>query len=293
MSRYRGRFAPSPTGPLHAGSLATALASWLDARAANGIWVIRIEDLDAARNVPGAASDLVATLARFGLESDTSIVFQSARDSLYQSAFDSLQSAGLVYGCACSRKEVDQMNEANATLPAGVYSGTCSAGTPAGRLIRAYRVRVPDEQLQVEDRSAGTCVQQLRRDVGDFILRRADGLWAYQLAVVVDDAEQEITDVVRGADLLDNTPRQMFLQRCLGMPTPRYMHVPVVLNTAGQKLSKQSGAVALNGEQPVYELQRAARHLGLGSVDASSVDKFLKSAVKIWISRIRIQQGVS
>lgn len=238
------------------------------------------------RQVPGVASEIVATLARFGLESDEPVEFQSQRTSHYQHAFETLQNAGLIYGCACSRKEVEQMNEAGAAMRTRLYAGTCSGGTPRGRPIRAYRVRVPDQQIQLVDRLAGVQVQQLRRDVGDFIVKRADGLWAYQLAVVVDDAAQRITDVVRGADLLDNTPRQIFLQQSLGLPVPRYLHVPLVLNTAGQKLSKQSGAVALDTDQPIDELQRAARHLGIGPVEALSVDEFLTSAVQIWSSRI-------
>lgn len=245
------------------------------------------------REVQGAASDIVATLACFGLESDEPVEFQSKRGPLYEKAFDTLQGAGLIYGCVCSRKEIGQMNEAGAAMPTRVYAGTCSAGTPPNRPTRAYRVRVPDQPIQMVDRLGGVQMQQLRREVGDFILKRADGLWAYQLAVVVDDAAQHITDIVRGADLLDNTPRQIFLQQRLGLPTPRYLHVPLVLNTAGQKLSKQSGAVALNIAQPVDELQRAARHLGMGSVDASSVGEFLNLAVSIWASRISNQQGVS
>jgi glutamyl-Q tRNA(Asp) synthetase len=280
---YRGRFAPSPTGPLHAGSLAAALASWLDARAAGGTWIIRIEDLDLPRTVAGSAQSIIDTLARCGLESDEPPMFQSARTEAYDAAFAGLQAAGLIYGCACSRKDIDTMIEAQGSI--GVYPGTCSAGAPDDKPTRAYRVRVPDEQVSFIDRSYGRYAQQLRREVGDFIVKRADGLWAYQLAVVVDDAEQGITDVVRGADLLDNTPRQIFLQQALGLQTPRYSHIPLVRTAEGKKLSKQSGAIAIDASQPVQELQRAGRHLGLATAETQSVDAFLRMAVNLWRDR--------
>jgi glutamyl-Q tRNA(Asp) synthetase len=282
VTSYRGRFAPSPTGPLHAGSLAAALASWLDARAANGTWIIRIEDLDPPRTVPGAARHIVETLARCGLESDEPIVSQSARCELYEAAFARLQDARLIYGCACSRKDVDNVIEAQAGWPMGVYPGTCAAGALNDKPVRAYRVRVADEEISLVDRAAGRYAQHLRHDVGDFVVKRADGLWAYQLAVVVDDAAQGITDVVRGADLLDNTPRQIFLQHALGLPTPRYLHTPLVLNAAGEKLSKQSGAIALDTSQPMRELQHAGMHLGLGAIEAPSVGTFLRKAIELW-----------
>lgn len=285
MTPYRGRFAPSPTGPLHAGSLAAALASWLDARAADGAWIIRIEDLDPPRIVPGAAQHIVETLARCGLESDEPVVFQSDRSDAYRGAFDRLLEAGLIYGCACSRKDVELAIEAAAGGVVSTYPGTCASGSALGKPIRSYRIRVPDEQLCFVDRAAGRYGQHLSRDVGDFVVRRSDGLWAYQLAVVVDDAEQGITDIVRGADLLDNTPRQIYLQRALELPTPRYLHVPLVLSAAGEKLSKQTGATAIAGERPLQELQSAAQHLGLGTIKAASVDDLLKRAVEQW--RIR------
>ncbi|HVG05330.1 MAG TPA: glutamate--tRNA ligase family protein, partial [Burkholderiaceae bacterium] len=186
---YRGRFAPSPTGPLHAGSLATALASWLDARAAHGVWVIRIEDLDAPRVVPGAVRQILDTLARCGLESDEPVMFQSERTDAYGAAFARLNDAGLLYGCACSRKDVESAIAAQ-TASTTIYPGTCAARPPGDKPIRAYRVRVPPDELSFVDRAAGRVAQSLQRDAGDFILKRADGLWAYQLAVVVDDAAQ-------------------------------------------------------------------------------------------------------
>ena len=282
MTRYRGRFAPSPTGPLHAGSLATALASWLDARAAGGAWLIRIEDLDPPRSVAGAATQIVETLARCGLESDEPVVFQSTRAPLYEAAFARLQSIGFVYGCTCSRKDIEDVVNAQSGALVGVYPGTCAAGAAPGKTVRAHRLRVPDQPLSFVDRAAGAFSHNLKHNVGDFVIRRADGLWAYQLAVVVDDAEQGITDVVRGADLLDNTPRQIFLQRALGLATPRYLHVPLVLSSSGEKLSKQTGAPAVDGNHPLPALQTAAQHLGLGSIDASSVNQLLSQAIALW-----------
>ena len=282
MTPYRGRFAPSPTGSLHAGSLATALASWLDARTSDGAWIIRIEDLDPPRTIAGAASQIVETLARCGLESDEPIVFQSERTALYAAAFSRLQSAGLVYGCTCSRRDVEDVIEAQSGWPVGVYPGTCAGGAAPDKSIRAYRARVQDEPLSFVDRAAGRYAQNLKYDVGDFVIRRGDGLWAYQLAVVVDDGEQRITDVVRGADLLDNTPRQIYLQRALGLAMPRYLHVPLVLGATGEKLSKQTGATAIDGTRPVQALQAAAQHLGLGMIDAPAVDEFLKRAIEQW-----------
>ena len=286
MSRtagYRGRFAPSPTGALHAGSLAAALASWLDARAHSGIWLIRIEDLDPPREAAGASQEILDALSAFGLESDEAPLFQSARGEQYGEALARLADVGLVYGCACSRADV-AATQRKLGLPARLYPGTCREGT-GGRPVRALRVRVPDEVVAFNDRACGPYAQNLARDVGDFVIRRADGLCAYQLAVVVDDAEQQITDVVRGADLLDNTPRQIWLQRALALPTPRYLHVPVVTNAQGEKLSKQTGAVALDTRRPLLELDRAWRHLGFPALGAETVDVFLRRALERWRER--------
>ena len=290
--RYRGRFAPSPTGPLHRGSLVTALASWLDARAAGGSWIIRIEDLDPLRAVPGVDRTIIEALANHGLESDEPVIAQSARGPAYEAAFAQLQSLGLIYGCSCSRKEIDSANHAQAAQATGVYPGTCATHVTQ-KPIRAYRVRVPDQQIELVDRAMGPYSQQLKRDAGDFVIKRADGSWAYQLAVVVDDAAQQITDVVRGADLLDNTPRQIFLQRALGWSTPRYLHVPVVLNDAGEKLSKQAGASALDAEHPLQELEMAAQHLRLGTIGATTVDAFLAAGIEAWKEKHTTHQGVS
>ena len=280
---YRGRFAPSPTGALHAGSLAAALASWLDARAHDGVWLVRIEDLDPPREVAGASRQILAALAAFGLVADEPPLFQSTRDELYRRALTQLQNAALAYGCACSRAEIVQAQLALG-LPPHIYPGTCRGGT-SGRPVRALRLRVPDEVVGFTDRACGPYAQNLAREVGDFVVRRADGLFAYQLAVVVDDAEQRVSDVVRGSDLLENTPRQIWLQRALHLPTPRYLHVPVVTNAQGEKLSKQTGATALDTARPLRELERAWQHLGFPALGADGVDAFLRLATELWRSR--------
>src|SRR5579864_6010166 len=266
VSTYRGRFAPSPTVPLHFGSLVGALASWLDARAHGGAWLVRIEDIDAPRTVAVAAEDILATLVRFGMNLDEPPVWQSRRTDPYQRAFEQLEANGLIYPCGCTRKEIAdsllQAHERNTTL---AYPGTCRGGLH-GKPARAWRLRVPDGDAAVitfEDGWQGQQTQDLATEVGDFVLKRADGQWAYQLAVVVDDADAGITHVVRGADLLDSTARQIYLQRCLDVPTPSYLHVPVVTNDAGEKLSKQTGATALDHSAPLRTLHAAAAHLEL------------------------------
>jgi len=279
---YRGRFAPSPTGPLHAGSLATALASWLDARAGDGAWLVRIEDLDPPREVAGAAQDIVTTLAAFGLESDEAIVRQSERGELYEAAFERLLTAGRVYGCACSRRDVQQAAIAQSGFGGAVYPGTCRAGLRAEQTIRAWRFALDPGEIRFEDRACGAVTQDIAREVGDFIVRRADGLWAYQLAVVVDDADQRVNNVVRGADLLDNTARQIALQHALGLPPVQYRHVPIVTNANGEKLSKQTAAPALDVQRAPAELERAATHLGLPRIGATTVREFLPAAIRAW-----------
>jgi glutamyl-Q tRNA(Asp) synthetase len=285
---YRGRFAPSPTGPLHAGSLVSALASFLDARAHGGSWIVRIEDVDAPRTVPGAAEEILATLAHFGMHSDEAPVWQSARGDAYQHAFDRLQADGFVYPCGCTRREIaDSLVNAHARHATLAYPGTCRDGLH-GKPARAWRLRVPDgdaARVSFVDRWQGAQTQDLATDVGDFALKRADGLWAYQLAVVVDDAEAGITHVVRGADLLDSTARQIYLQRCLGVPAPSYLHVPVVSNGAGEKLSKQTGAVSLDRDAPLDALVQAARHLGIESNQTEWLDAFYAEATAQWARR--------
>lgn len=267
---YRGRFAPSPTGPLHAGSLVAALASWLDARAHGGTWLVRIEDVDTTRCIPGADRLILDQLAACGLVSDEPVVWQSQRDATYQAALDRLIAQGAAYPCACSRQDIERALLAGGAPRerhhAAVYPGTCRPenGGLQGRSPRAWRLRVPDAaRVDWTDSHLGPQWQDVALDVGDFILRRADGLWAYQLAVVVDDAAQGITHVVRGEDLADNTPRQILLQRALNLPTPAYRHTPLVLGDNGEKLSKQNGAQALDLSDPLAALNAAARALGL------------------------------
>jgi len=251
-SPYRGRFAPSPTGDLHFGSLLAALGSWLLARHAHGTWLIRVEDVDPPREVPGAAQRQLQALAAFGLHSDEPIVQQSRRGDLYQGALDRLLQEGHAFVCHCSRSDL--------AASGGVHR-QCVA--KAKRPDPAVRLRVPDGTvIEFDDALRGKQVQDLSREVGDFVLRRAEGFWAYQLAVVVDDGAQGITDIVRGADLLDSTPRQIFLQRALGLPTPHYAHLPLVLDAEGRKLSKSDGALPVEPDAPVPALQRAWLALG-------------------------------
>ena len=259
---YRGRFAPSPTGALHFGSLIAAVASYLDARAHGGEWLVRMEDVDAERNIPGAADDILRTLDAFGFARDGEVLWQSTRDDAYAAALAELNAAGLAYPCACSRKEIAARAKRPAIDGSLVYPGTCREGLASGVAPRAWRLRVDNVPLAFVDRLQGEVVQHLEDDVGDFVLRRADELFAYQLAVVVDDHFQGITDVVRGADLLASTPRQIWLQRCLGYPTPRYAHLPVATNTAGEKWSKQTLAPALESGKAAAELVRALAFLG-------------------------------
>jgi len=259
---YRGRFAPSPTGPLHFGSLVAAVGSYLDARTQGGEWLLRIEDVDTPRNVPGAAENIIATLAAFGFEWDGPVLWQSRRREAYAAALAQLQAAGLAYGCACSRKEIADSASRPAIDGGLAYPGTCRHGLPAGRSARAWRLRVGTAEIAFDDRLQGHVAQQLERDVGDFVLLRADGLFAYQLAVAVDDQYQGVSDIVRGADLLASTPRQIWLQQCMGWPTPRYAHLPVANNAAGEKLSKQTLAPALAVGQAAAALVRALNFLG-------------------------------
>ncbi|MEK0434662.1 MAG: hypothetical protein RL369_711 [Pseudomonadota bacterium] len=292
---YIGRFAPSPTGPLHAGSLVAALASYLDARAHGGKWLVRIEDIDIPRTIPGAAEHILHTLAELGMQSDDEVIWQSHRLARYERAFSRL--GEVVYPCACSRREIADSRISIASDGGAIYPGTCRNGLAPGRIPRAWRVRVPaaDNQsvsIHFHDRWQGHVVENLAEHVGDFVLKRADGFWAYQLAVVVDDAEQQITDVVRGEDLLESTTRQIYLQQLLDYPTPRYLHVPVVNNAVGEKLSKQTGAQALDTTQPVSTLLQAATHLGLSLArPPTSLDAFWALAIEAW--RLHCDQAVS
>ena len=275
-ARYRGRFAPSPTGPLHFGSLIAALASYADARAAHGEWLVRIEDVDTPRTRAGAGDAILATLERLGFEWDGPVWRQSERTANYAEALRRLAARDLVYACVCTRSE----RAADPVGPIGerIYPGICRHGiaAQAGDRRRAIRIRAPASTIAFTDRLYGEVAQSLARDVGDFVVRRSDGLFAYQLAVVVDDAAQAITDIVRGADLLASTPRQIFLQRALDVPTPRYLHVPVAIDAHGRKLSKQAGARALAGA-PLDALLAAWRFL-----DQPAPRETLASIAEFW-----------
>jgi glutamyl-Q tRNA(Asp) synthetase len=284
VGRYRGRFAPSPSGPLHFGSLVAAIASWCDARASKGAWLVRIEDVDQTRSRPGASDAILATLEAYGFEWDGPVVRQSERAALYAAALDELIRRRMAFACACTRKELELA--APGKIGERVYPGTCRRGVPAGREGRSWRVAVTDEIVSFHDRLQGVREQQLARDVGDFVLKRADGLFAYQLAVVVDDGLQGITHIVRGADLLLSTPRQIWLQRQLGYATPAYLHHPIALDARGRKLSKQAGAKALS-PQPLSQLREAWTFLDQPEPPSppESVGEFWRWAHVAWNAR--------
>ena len=260
MTRYRGRFAPSPTGPLHFGSLVAAVGSFLEARTRGGDWLVRMEDLDPPRVAPGAAEDILRALQACGLERDGAVVWQSARSDAYHAALHRLRQGGRVYPCVCSRREIADSAIAGSEGP--VYPGTCRAGIAAGKSARALRLSTQGGTIEFDDAVQGRVAHDLERDSGDFVLYRADEVYAYQLAVVVDDAEQGITDVVRGADLLGSTPRQIYLQGLLGLLPQRYAHLPVAVNAAGEKLSKQTFATPLDASRPLPALVAALDFLG-------------------------------
>ena len=279
MKPYRGRFAPSPTGPLHAGSMVAALASWLDARAHRGQWLVRIEDVDTPRTVPGADRLILSQLAACGLHADAPPTWQSMRTALYRVALDKLVANALAYPCACSRKDIETATAA--AIPRARhaelhYPGTCREGL-RGKAARAWRLRTQGAHIGWSDRAAGPQEQDVEAGVGDFVLLRADGCFAYQLAVVVDDADQGVSHVVRGADLLDNTARQIWLQNCLQLPTPQHLHTPVVLGANGEKLSKQNGAQAIDIAQPLQALNQAATALGLPAQSGG-----VEQALPVW-----------
>jgi glutamyl-Q tRNA(Asp) synthetase len=294
-STYVGRFAPSPSGPLHAGSLVAALGSWLDARAHGGRWLLRVEDVDTPRMQRGAERAILRQLESLGLAHDGEVWRQSTRGAVYQQALDRLVERGLAYPCGCTRRDIDARLAALGRAPARaeerLYPGTCREGLH-GKTPRAWRLRVgePDAPVVVHwsDRRLGAQAQDVTHEVGDFILQRGDGPWAYQLAVVIDDAAQGITDVVRGEDLADNTARQIHLQQLLGLPTPRYLHLPLVLDARGEKLGKSNGALPLVVDRPAdatLALRRAAQVLGLPLVEATSVADVLAHATEAWRDR--------
>ena len=292
---YVGRFAPSPTGALHAGSLVAALASWLDARAHGGRWLVRIEDVDTPRCVAGSGTAILAQLAACGLDPDAPAVWQSARGGLYQAALDSLVKQGWAFACGCTRRDIETALQAQGLArerhAERAYPGTCRDG-PKGkapsavRLLAADSTQRPLQALELEwfDRRLGRQHQNVTSEVGDFVLKRADGLWAYQLAVVVDDAEQGVTHVVRGEDLADNTPRQIHLQHALGLPTPTYLHTPLVLGVNGDKLSKQNGALPLLLDRPLFALRAAGGVIGV-KCEADDISAWLAQATQQWQRR--------
>lgn len=287
---YVGRFAPSPTGPLHAGSLRTAVASYLDAKAHHGKWLIRLEDLDTPRNIPDADQHIISALAICGMHADDKIVWQSQRKHFYQTAFDQLQA--FIYPCACSRKEIADSQTLTGSDGAVIYPGTCRDGITKDKVVRSWRLRVPNatephNNISFTDRWQGLQKESLALETGDFVLKRADGFWAYQLAVVVDDALQGVTHIVRGADLLHSTARQIYSQSLLHIPTPSYLHIPVVTNDLGEKLSKQTGAESLDLTQPVEILLTAARglELSLDEQRVNSVESFWQQAIPAWAAR--------
>ncbi|MFZ4538998.1 tRNA glutamyl-Q(34) synthetase GluQRS [Propionivibrio sp.] len=295
-SFYRGRFAPSPTGPLHFGSLVAALGSYLDARASGGEWLVRIEDVDEPRTVPAAADGILRTLEGFGFEWDGEVLVQSRRLDHYHAALVRLQLDGDVYPCACSRSEIAAATSRKSVDGGLLYPGTCRAGLAEGKAARAWRLRVPDREFSFVDRIQGESRQNLEREVGDFVLLRADGQYAYQLAVVVDDAAQGVSAVVRGVDLLDSTARQIWLQQRLGVATPSYAHLPVVVNAVGEKLSKQTKAAAVDSAGGSAVLAAALQFLGHpvpAELHRAPVADLWNWAISAWsIGRVPAVRGI-
>ena len=282
MSAYVGRFAPSPTGPLHFGSLVAAVASWLDARAAGGQWLVRIEDVDTTRSVPGAAEGILRTLEALGLTWDGEVAWQSRRTEHYEAALERLRLAGYVYGCRCSRREIADSGITG--LEGAIYPGTCKHLGLVGAGL-AERMIAPSTPVGFVDRAIGAVTQSIASDIGDFVVKRRDGLFAYQLAVVVDDDLQGVTDVVRGADLLWSTPRQIALQRALGLATPRYLHFAVVTNAAGEKLSKQTGAEPIAPTQGAELLRHALAFLGQPPAEGGDPGAILAQATRQFVTQ--------
>jgi glutamyl-Q tRNA(Asp) synthetase len=278
IPRYHGRFAPSPTGPLHFGSLVAAVGSYLQARSQGGRWSVRIDDIDPPREMPGAADAILRTLDRFGLHWDGPVIYQSRRMDAYVDALTRLAAAGMTYPCVCSRRDIaEHAGDSQATVP---YPGTCRQGVPPGSNDYAIRVRVEDAPIRFVDRAQGRVVENLNEISGDFVVRRRDGLIAYHLAVVVDDAEAGITEIVRGCDLLDSTARQVHLQRLLNLATPDYLHLPVAVDRTGQKLSKQNLAAPVDGSDPVPTLSKVMAFLGQGQyTDVRNADP---AAFRAW-----------
>ena len=278
-----GRFAPSPTGDLHFGSLVSAVGSYLEAKSAGGLWLLRIEDIDPPREVTGSAGRIINDLHRLGLNPDGPVLYQSSRIAAYQDAVDKLLEKGLAYPCACSRKDLPE---------SGRYAGTCRNGIPPGKVPRSIRFCIDAGVCTFSDRLQGIVSDSPAGSTGDFIIRRADGLFAYQLAVVVDDHFQGVTQVVRGADLLDSTTRQICLQKSLGYVTPDYMHLPIVISADGKKLSKRALTDPVNRQEPVVAVEHALQFLGQNSPSGLSLNDLWKWALEHWnsdqVPRVRI-----
>lgn len=288
---YRGRFAPSPTGPLHFGSLIAAVASYADARAQRGQWLVRMEDLDRPREKPGAAAEILRTLTAFGLRWDCDVLYQSNRSDAYRQAAERLAELGLLYPCACTRREIAQ---AGCIGPEGpIYPGTCRNGIRPGRHEQTLRMRSDGPRIHWHDRIQGSQHQRVSDLVGDFVIRRRDGIYAYHLAVVVDDAFQGINQVVRGADLLGSTPRQILIQRALRLPTPGYAHIPLALDPQGRKLSKRLESAPVDPTNPLPALRHAWEFLGQPSIPPdTSLNQFWAQAIARWCPA-RIPEQIS
>lgn len=283
MKPYRGRFAPSPTGPLHFGSLVAAVGSYLETRTRGGVWLVRIEDLDPPRVVPGSAEAILRALDACGMQSDGAVICQSTRRDAYHAALHRLRQRGRIYPCACSRREI--ADSAIAGIEGYVYPGTCRTGLPPATAARALRVDTRGAAIEFDDAVQGRMAQNLETEIGDFVLYRADQVFAYQLAVVVDDEEQGITHVVRGADLIDSTVRQIYLQRLLGLPTPQYAHLPVAVNWAGEKLSKQTLAPPVDAARPLPALLDVLKFLGQqppAALAGASLAEYWEWAIAHW-----------
>jgi glutamyl-Q tRNA(Asp) synthetase len=283
MRHYRGRFAPSPTGPLHFGSLIAAVGSYLQAKSCGGEWLLRIEDIDPPREVPGATDDILQTLEAFGLYWDSTPMYQSERSEVYLEALDKLHKTGLTYHCSCSRKDIAAITKHNNETT--IYPATCRSGTRQNKTQYSIRINTERTSIEFTDQVQGDIEINLEKDVGDFVIRRADGYFAYQLAVIVDDAAQGITEIVRGCDLLELTPGQIYLQRLLDISTPDFIHLPIAVNGAGQKLSKQTYAPALDSTNPVPALYQVLRFLGQQAppeLAQSSLSEFWDWAIENW-----------
>jgi glutamyl-Q tRNA(Asp) synthetase len=281
---YIGRFAPSPTGPLHFGSLVAAVASYCEAKSHNGKWLLRMEDLDQPREIKGAAAIILKQLEDYGFEWDDSVIYQSQRTALYANALELLRQQGLIYPCTCTRKEIAD-SSTHIGIEGMVYPRTCLQQMIKDNAAIALRIKTNDETVCFNDAVQGKVCQNLQQDIGDFVLKRADGLFAYQLAVVVDDAFQGVTHIVRGADLLDSTPRQIYLQHKLHYPTPNYAHLPVACNAAGEKLSKQTLAAPLMNQKAAYNLFDALQFLGQTpppSLQYETLENIWQWAVSHW-----------